>query len=150
MKLFRILLNVLLGAMLILGGIDKFKGPERLPTEIVDQVKKGEQVAPSVEILKIKNFIFGMKQSGFFWEFLGVMEILAGMLLLSQVFALFGAILALPMIVNIFLFHLFLEPHELPDLMKVTGLLVANLILLGLGYPKWKPLLYQPETLRLR
>ena len=108
-KIIKIVFSLILGVMLILGGIKKFENPSPAPTEIVEKVKNGETVAPSVEILKIKNYIFGMKQTGYFWQFLGIMELLAGVLLLSQVSTLLGAILALPLTINIFLFHYFLS-----------------------------------------
>jgi uncharacterized membrane protein YphA (DoxX/SURF4 family) len=149
-SLLRILFNLILGGMLIFGGIRKFDGPAPAPTQMIDTVKKGEEIAPNGEVLKIRNFIFGMKQTGYFWEFLGVMELLAGVLLVSQVFSLFGAILALPLVINIFLFHYYLEPEETGELAEMAGLLFLNIVLLAFGYRKWKAVLYMPEAFRLR
>lgn len=140
-----IALNLILGGMMFYGGIKKFEKPTPPPTEIIDTVKSGQEVAPTVEILKIKNYIFGMRQSGFFWEFLGIAELLAGILLISQVFARVGAFVALPLTINIFLFHLFLEPHEVGELLQTLGLLVINLVLIAESYRIWKPLLWNPR-----
>ena len=148
-KIIKIVFSLILGVMLILGGIKKFEKPSPAPTEIVEKVKNGETVAPSVEILKIKNYIFGMKQTGYFWQFLGIMELLAGVLLLSQVSTLLGAILALPLTINIFLFHYFLEPHEVGELFQMLGLLLINLALIGFSYKLWKPLLFDKSILKL-
>jgi uncharacterized membrane protein YphA (DoxX/SURF4 family) len=149
LKILIILLNIYVGGFMIYGSLGKFK-PTPKPTEIIEKVQKGEEVAPSEDILKIKNYIFGMKQSGFFWPFLGIIEFLAGILLVSQVFSRIGAIIALPLTVNIFLFHLFLEGHEIGELLQTFVLLVANIILIGSTYKIWKPLLYNKEVLKMK
>lgn len=149
LKILIIILNIYVGGFMIYGSLGKFK-PTPKPTEIIEKVQKGEEVAPSEDILKIKNYIFGMKQSGFFWPFLGIMEFLAGILLVSQVFSRIGAIIALPLTVNIFLFHLFLEGHEIGELLQTFVLLAANIILIGSTYKIWKPLLYNKEVLKVK
>lgn len=148
LNIIKIIFNLILGGMLIFGGIKKFDKPTPSPTEIVDTIKKGEEVAPSVEILKIKNYVFGMKQTNYFWQFLGFAELLAGVLLISQIFSLMGAIIALPITINIFLFHLFLESQETGELFQMLGLLIINLSLIGFGYKLWKPMLYNKEILK--
>lgn len=100
-------------------------------------------------MLKIKNYFFGMKQTNYFWEFLVFVEILAGVLLLRQFFYLFRAILALPVTINIFLFHLFLKPNEVGKLFQMLGLLVINLLLIGFSYKLWKPILINRNALKL-
>ncbi|NHN27055.1 DoxX family protein [Flavobacterium jejuense] len=146
-KILILILNLYVGGFMIYGSLGKFK-PSSKPTEIIEKVQKGEEVAPNEEVLKIKNYIFGMKQSGFFWQFLGIMEFLAGILLVSQVFSRIGAIIALPLTVNIFLFHLFLEGHEIGELIQTFALLIANIILIGSTYKIWKPLLYDKGILK--
>lgn len=140
-KIIKIIFNLLLGGMLLLGGINKFEKPIPAPTEMVEKIKKGEEVASNVEVLKIKNYVFGMKQTDYFWQFLGIIEILAGILLISQYFSLIGAIFALPLTINIFLFHLYLERDEVGELFQMLGLLIMNLSLIGFSYKLWKPLL---------
>lgn len=149
LKIVFIIFNLILGGMMIYGGMKKFEKPSPSPTEIVEKVKAGEEVAPSVEILQIKNYIFGMKQTGYFWQFLGIVELLVGLLLISQRFSLLGAIMALPVTIHIFLFHLFLEPHEVGELIQMTGLLIINLLIIGKGYKHWKGILSDKSLLKL-
>ena len=134
---------------MIYGGIGKFTKPIPAPNAIIEQVQKGEQVAPSTEVLMIKNYIFGMKQTNYFWQFLGFAELLAGLLLFSQVFARIGAIVALPLTINIFLFHVFLESEELGELGLTFALFAANVVLIGFSYKIWKQLLFDKQVLKL-
>lgn len=147
-KIVIIILNLYVGGFMIYGSLGKFK-PTPKPTEIIEKVQKGEEVAPNEDVLKIKNYIFGMKQSGFFWPFLGIMEFLVGFLLVSQVFSRIGAIVALPLTFNIFLFHLFLEAHEMGELLQTLTLLGANIFLIASTYKIWKPLLYDKELIKV-
>jgi len=147
-KIILIILNLYVGGFLIFGSTGKFKETPKV-TEIVDKVKKGEEVAPNEDILKIKNYIFGMKQTGYMWPFLGIMEFLAGALLVSQVFSRIGAFIALPLTINIFLFHLFLEGHETGELIHTFCLLLANVILIAVSYKLWKPLLMDRSAVKL-
>lgn len=149
LPVLKVLFSLILGGMMIFGGSKKFDKPAPSPTEIIETVKKGEEVAPNTEILKIKNYVFGMKQTNYFWEFLGFVEILAGVLLISQFFSLLGAIVALPVTINIFLFHLFLEPNEIGELFQMLGLLIINLAIIGFSYKLWKPILINRNILRL-
>lgn len=145
-----IIFSLILGGMMLYGGIKKFEKPSPSQTEIVEKVKAGEEVAPSVEIFKIKNYIFGMKQTNYFWQYLGLAELLAGILLVSLVFSRIGAIIALPLTINIFLFHLFLEPDEVGELMQMLGLLITNISLIAFNYKIWKPLVYDKTIIQLR
>ncbi|PIB37167.1 hypothetical protein BFP72_18015 [Reichenbachiella sp. 5M10] len=125
-------IRITLGLLLVYGGINKF-----LPKAPKPSTSVVSQELPD-HVVKIKAFVGGLKQSGYFWPFLGVAEILCGLLLLSQVFSLLGAVMAVPLTLNIFLFHVFLEGHDLPDLF-LTGLyLSANLVLLAFDYPRLK------------
>ena len=140
-KIIIIILNLLLGGMLVFGGIKKFEKPIPAPTSMIEQIKNGKEVAPNIEVLKIKNYVFGMKQTNYFWQFLGIIELLAGFLLISQLFSRIGAFISMPMILNIFLFHVFLEPNEIGELFQMSGLLIINILLIAFTYKTWKPLL---------
>ena len=131
LKLLIVGVRIALGLLFVYGGVQKFiPKPPRPQTSEIQEVPE--------HIVKIKAFIGGMKQTGYFWEFLGIAEILCGILLLSQVFSLLGAVMMVPLTLNIFFFHLFLEPHEMGELF-LTGLyLVGNLFLIGIDYPKLK------------
>lgn len=132
LKIFIIAVRIALGLLFVYGGVQKFiPKPPRTPS--------AANVELPDHVVKIKAFIGGMKETGYFWPFLGAVEILCGLLLLSQVFSLLGAVMLLPVTLNIFLFHLFLELHE-PGELVMTGLyLIGNLILIGYAYPKLKP-----------
>lgn len=149
-KILIIVLNLFIGYFMITGGLDKFGGETPKPNKIIEQVKNGEEIAPNDHILVLKNYVFGMKQTGYFWPFLGFAELLAGLLLVSQVFSRIGAIVALPLTINIFLFHLFLEFDETGELLMTSGMLLANIILIGVTYKIWKPLLYDKQILNFK
>lgn len=132
MKKIKILILVVrfaLGALFIYGGIQKFiPKPPRPATE--------QQTELPDHVVKIKAMIGGLKGTGYFWPLLGAAEILCGLLLMSQWYALLGAVMLVPLTLNIFLFHLYLEPHE-PGELILTGLyLLFNLGLLAYDYPK--------------
>lgn len=140
-KIVNIILSLFLGGMLIYGGINKFKSPSPSPTSQIESYQNGELKLDDLPTLKIKNYVFGMKQTNYFWQFLGITELLFGLLIISQKFRLLGSILALPIVINIFLFHLFLEPNEIGELIEMLLLLLANIWLIAYEYPKWKSIL---------
>ena len=139
--IINILLRILLGSMMLYGGTQKFAKPMPSPTQIIDEVRAGKSPEADLEKLKIRNYIFGLKQSGFFWQMLGALELLVGILLLAQITSLLAATLAMPLTLNIFLFHLFLEPNDTAELLQTLALLLANVWLIGVEFPRWRPLL---------
>lgn len=141
-KIGLIIIKCILGGILIYGGIAKFSKPIPPPDKFLQvSAEEKEELLKNVDELKIRNYIFGMKQSGFFWEFLGIAEILAGVLLISQIFGFIGALIAFPQILNIFLFHLFLESHELDELFLTGCYLLMNTLIFAAYYSKWKHLI---------
>jgi len=149
-KLIVIALNLFVGGLMISGGLEKFKGEMPSPSKMIEQVKSGEDIAPNEHVLILKNYIFGMKQTGYFWPFLGIVELLAGALLISQLFSKIGAFIAFPVTLNIFLFHVFLEPDETGELAIMSAMLIANIFLILRTYKTWKPLLYDKEAFALK
>ncbi|TRX58427.1 DoxX family protein [Fulvivirga sp. M361] len=131
LKIAIVVIRFSLGTLFVFGGVQKFvpKSP-RQKTEVVQQLPD--------HVIKIKAFIGGLKQTGYFWPMLGVVEILCGILLVSQYLALLGAIVLLPITINIFLFHLFLEPHEPGELLLTALYLLANVVIISYHYPKLK------------
>ncbi len=135
-----VLTRVALGLLFVYGGIKKFdKTPRKHTTEA--------SVPEPDNKKKIKSFIGGMKQTGYFWPFLGVLEITGGLLLLTQVLALLGAFILLPICLNIFLFHLFLEPHETGELWMTGLYLVGNVFIITMSYKKLKPVFFNYKIL---
>jgi uncharacterized membrane protein YphA (DoxX/SURF4 family) len=117
-SIFFIIAQLSLGSLFVYAGIRKFiPSPARKSssTELVPGSTKEQMV----------KFIGGLKANSYFWPFLGIVEIVAGLLLVSQFFAVGGAILLTPITLNIFLFHLFLKPED------VTGGIMSGLYLLG-------------------
>ena len=136
-----IALRLVLGGMMIYGGIQKFSKPMPTPQEVVEKAQKFS--TPEKEnTQKIILYINGMKQTGYFWELLGICELLFGLLLILQYTSLVGALLLLPITLHIFLFHLFLEPDEFGELLQTAGLFLINIALVVKERDKIKPLLW--------
>lgn len=151
MKLFKIshlIFSLILGAMLLYGGFGKFSKPIPTPTAVVIKAQKFQSIEQHTTLQKIL-YINGLQQTNYFWQFLGVMQIICGLLIISQVFTLFGAIMAFPIVINIFLFHLFLEFDEPIELVKVGGLLTINCWLMFTARKQLKSIMYQPKKLTL-
>lgn len=148
LKITNLLLSLFLGGLLAWGGFKKFEKPIPSPTSQIEAIQKDDFKADDITTLKIKNYIFGMKQTNFFWQFLGITELLFGLLIISQKFRLIGSILALSIVLNIFLFHLFLEPHEIGELIQTLFLLLINIWLIAIEYPKWKSLIINNSNLK--
>lgn len=125
-----IIARIGLGGLFVYAGIQKFipKPPrEQKQTKVEDP-----------NAAKIGAFIGGMKKTGYFWPMLGTVELLAGAMLLSQVLALLGAVLLVPVTLNIFLFHYFLQPGDVPGLLLSLLYLATNLALIAYAYPSLK------------
>ncbi len=118
---FIVLLRIVLGLSFIYPGIPKILG-HRFTTLGTDT--------------PVGYFFEAMYQTGFYWRFLGIAQILTGMLLISQRYATLGAVLYFPIILNIFI---------LTASMGFTGtpyvtfmMLLAGVLLLIWDYDKLK------------
>jgi uncharacterized membrane protein YphA (DoxX/SURF4 family) len=60
------------------------------------------------------NFFGALFKTGYFIPLLASTEIVSGALLLTGIFVPFALVLLAPVLVNIFMFHLFLSPSGLP------------------------------------
>lgn len=146
-KTIFLICTLFLGGFMIYGSIGKFSQAPSPISQIEQFEEIGMDNAKADDHLQIKNFIFGLKQTGYFWFFLGICELLCGILIISQSFSLLGASIALPITINIFLFHLFLESHEIGELLLTFLLLLANVYILYHYYPKWKHLVMDREII---
>lgn len=145
-KIIVTIIRIALGGLFIYASIQKFKAPEPKPVaQVTTEHKEVSKDLPD-HVVKIKAFIGGMKQTDYFWPFLGVVEILCGILLVSQYLALLGAVILIPLTLNIFFFHLFLEPDEVGELALTLLYLLANLALLAYDFPKLKKA-FLPSTI---
>ena len=139
--IFVIIMRLFLGGMMVYGGFGKFQKASVSPAELVEKANQFNSPEKENTLQKIL-YISGMKQTGYFWPVLGICEIFFGLLILAQGTSFIGAMLLLPITLQIFLFHLFLEPDEIGELLMTGVLFSINLYLIIKEYPRWKHLLW--------
>lgn len=133
--------RLFLGGFIIFGGLQKFAKPNPTPIEVVEKANKFK--SPKKEnILQKVLYINGAKQTGYFWQVLGICELLFGFLLMLQGTGFIGALFLLPITLHIFLFHLFLELDEIGELIQIGVLFGINIVLVLKERKKWKHLLW--------
>jgi uncharacterized membrane protein YphA (DoxX/SURF4 family) len=133
------ILSIILAIFMIEGGIDKFSGSKVDAEKTISKINKYSLEKNEVVIQKIL-FISGMKQTGYLWELIGFSEILFGLMIIIKRTRTIGAILLLPVTLNILLFHAFLEPDEILSLFHVALLFLINSIIIISNRNKVKPL----------
>ncbi|WP_111706241.1 hypothetical protein [Lutibacter citreus] len=74
------------------------------------------------------HFFETMYQSGLYWKFIGVCQLIAGFLLMTQRFSKLGALINLPIILNIFIITLSYYFAYTPVITRF--MLIANLLLI--------------------
>ncbi|SDG46520.1 hypothetical protein [Psychroflexus sediminis] len=127
-SVFIIALQFFLGGMMIYGSVSKFETPFAEPQEVVDKAQN--YLDQDLEhVSKLVLYVSGMKQTGYFWLVLGLCELIFGLLVLWKKTSLIGGLSLLPITLNILLFHIFLEPDEIDELVLTSGLFLANIIL---------------------
>jgi hypothetical protein len=90
-------------------------------------------------------FFHAMHQSGAYWRFIGLTQIVASLLLLIPAAAHLGAMIFFPVIVNIVVITVSMEFKGTP--VVTVMMLMANLLLLAWDYHRWRGLLTtQPPT----
>ena len=145
MKILFIVLRLALGGFMIYGGIQKFQKPIPSPIEVVEKANQFSSPEKKQTLQKIL-YISGAKQTGYFWQVLGICELLFGLLLVLQGTGFIGALLLLPITLHIFLFHLFLEADEIGELIQTGLLFTVNIVLVLKEREKWKHLLWMKPT----
>lgn len=74
------------------------------------------------------HFFETMYQTGLYWQFLGWGQLIAGLLLMTQRYAKLGAVINLPIIINVFVITISMDFNYTP---VITGMmLLANICLL--------------------
>lgn len=136
-----ILFRLFLGGFMIYGGIQKFTKSNPTPIEVVEKANKFKSPEKESTLQKVL-YISGAKQTGYFWEVLGICELLFGLLLVLQGTGFIGALFLLPITLHIFLFHLFLEADEVVELIQTGALFGINIVLVLKENKKWKHLLW--------
>jgi len=127
-QIFIIYTRYFLGGAFVFASLIKIKG-HRFTTD------SGE-LEP---IYSAWHFFETMYQSGLYWQFIGVCQLLAGLLIMTQRYSKLGAVINLPIILNIFIITLSYDFNYTP---VITGLmLVANVVLLIWDWNELKILL---------
>jgi putative oxidoreductase len=96
---------------------------------------------PPIEVEAAKSFLSGLASSGYFIPFLKVSEILGGLMLLSEFFLPLGLLILAPIVINIFLFHLFAAG----GLQGMESGIVALMVIVAWGYKKRFASLFQSK-----
>lgn len=124
-----LILSIVLGLFFIYKGINK---------NLISPCKVYD--ASSTIPVAYQNLMTSLCTTGYM-KIIGSLEVLCGLLLIFPRTRLLGSIIFMPIILNIFLFHLIIDnrPHELIE----TGIpLLANIIIFAYYYPRWKNLLW--------
>src|SRR5690554_4743226 len=90
-----IIYRLFLGGFMVYGGIKKFAKPNPAPMEVVEKANKFTSPEKESTLQKIL-YISGAKQTGYFWQVLGICELLFGFLLILQGTGFIGALFLLP------------------------------------------------------
>ena len=116
------------------------------PSQAEDEEMSSAQESKNTNIEKRREYIRGMKATGYLWELIGVLEILGAALLIIRPLQFLGCAILWPITLNVFLFHAVLEPEEMGELIFTSCMMVANTALLLRYWPKWRHLLFIPNT----
>ena len=84
-------------------------------------------------------FFEAMYQTGTYWRFLGLSQVVAGFLLLLPETAFYGAMLFLPILVNVVVITVAIDFRGTPVIS--VPMLLANLWLVAWDWPRWRALL---------
>ena len=136
LKYFIIAIRLALGILFVYAGVKKFEKQDPPAKPATEQVAAAKPLP--AHVVKIKAYIGGLKQTGYFWPMLGIAEVLCGLLLISQVFALLGAVMLVPLTLNIFLFEVFLGGGDVMEILTHGIYLLGNLLIITYGYPRLK------------
>jgi hypothetical protein len=117
MKIAALIAQILLGIVFVVFGLNAFLHFIPMPPP------QGHAAA----------FIGAMFSSGYF-QVIAVLQIIGGLLLLSTRFASLGLLVVGPIVVNILLYHVFLEPAGLGLAVVVTFLSLVSLAYHRQGY----------------
>ena len=144
-KITFIILRFFLGGVMISSGAGKFFKPISNATEVVEKVNN-ETISNNTMTLQKVLYIGGLKQTGYFWEVVAFCELLFGIFLIFYRSYFLGTLFLLPITLQIFLFHLFLESDEVGELVYCGLLFAANITLIFVEKNRWKGLFKKPET----
>lgn len=131
-QLFIIYTRYLIGGAFVFSSIIKIKG-KRFTTNSQEDAPIGSAM----------HFFEVLYQTGLYWQFIGWAQVLAGFLLMTQRFAKLGAVLNLPILLNVFVITISMEFGGTPF---ITGMmLLANLLLIGWHWGELRSLVNLPH-----
>jgi len=121
MKIAMVIVRTLMGLLLLFGSVVYFFN-----------------LIPVPELTgKVKTFNDGLAASGYMMTLIKSVELVCGLLFVSGYAVPFATVLIAPIIVNIFLFHLFLDASALPI---AIFLVLANIFVAYCYRSNYKPL----------
>jgi len=129
-----------LGIFFIYAGSQKFI-PKPAPAQPVDNsayiqaFEKNEFESPLTFRMSVK----ALKVSGFL-KMVGVLQILSGILILIPVTRLIGLLMLLPVVVNVFCFHFFMD-NQVHENVETGAYLLGTILLIAYYYKILKSLL---------
>ena len=130
-QLFIIYTRYLIGGAFVFACMIKIKG-KRFTTYSQEDALLGSTM----------HFFEVLYQTGLYWQFIGWAQLLAGFLLMTQRFAKLGAVVNLPIILNVFVITISMEFGGTP---VITGLmLIANLLLIVWHWGELRSLINLP------
>lgn len=131
-QLFIIYTRYLIGGAFVFSSIIKIKG-KRFTTNSQEDAPIGSAM----------HFFEVLYQTGLYWQFIGWAQVLAGFLLMTQRFAKLGAVLNLPILLNVFVITISME---FGGTAFITGMmLLANLLLIGWHWGELRSLVNLPH-----
>jgi putative oxidoreductase len=104
MSIAKVILRSLLGLIFLVFGLNFF----------LHFIPNPPEPAPAAD------FLGALFRSGYFLPLIGATQVIAGALLLTGIMVPFALALIAPVVVNIFLFHVFLAPAGLPVALVVV------------------------------
>jgi hypothetical protein len=130
-NIFIIYLRYLIGGAFVFSSVPKITG-QRFTTDNCE-------AAP---IDTWMHFFETLYRSGIYWEFLGWGQLLAGLILMTQLYSTLGAIIFLPIILNVFIITI---SYQMTGTIVIAGLMfLANICLILWDHHKFSILLF-PE-----
>jgi uncharacterized membrane protein YphA (DoxX/SURF4 family) len=116
---------IFLTGMMIYGSFSKFEKPTAKAEDVIAKAQKYMD-EDQRSIARLVIYVGGMRQTGYAWLLVGLSELIFGILLLIPRTRLIGGLFLLPITLNILLFHIFLEPEDIKELLVAIALLTSN------------------------
>ena len=124
-QIFTISIRYVLGASFVYASIFKIQGRRFMP-----------EPGKNESIKSLSHFFEAMYQADIYWHFIGWGQLIAGFLLMSQIFSTIGAIAFFTIILNIFVITISFESTNI--LLMTFSMLMANVYLLMWDWNKLK------------